>query len=78
MDERLTWNEIVEQYPQQYVYLIDIIWEDDRAQDVQSAVVIHATARNDDIEYVNRAVRGECVEEYTDLEGMATMGVLTL
>ena len=78
MGDRLSWEDIVALYPAHYVYLTDIVWLNDRGQDVQSAVVIHATERNDDLEYITRAINGECVELYTDLENMAPMGFLTV
>ena len=78
MGKRLSWEDIVALYPAQYVYLTDIVWLNDRGQDVQSAVVIHATERNDDVEYINRSVKGECVERYTDIENMTPMGFLTV
>lgn len=37
MEKRLTWNEIVEQYPDTWVGLIDINWEDE--SNIESAVV---------------------------------------
>ena len=78
MNKRLSWDEIVKLFPKQYVYLTDVQWKDNKGQTVSSAIVIHATTRNDDEEYILKSVRGECVEEYTDHEGMASMGGLAL
>lgn len=78
MNTRMTWNEIVEKYPKQYVYLTEIEWDNSLGQKVSSAIVIHATPRNDDVKYIEKAINGECVEEYTDHAGMTPMGVLSL
>ncbi len=37
MNERLTWDEIAEKYPDQWVGLVDVDWKDDA--NVRSAVV---------------------------------------
>ena len=78
MAERMTWDEIVNAYPKQFVYLTGLQRADENDPTTESAIVIHATDKNDEIEYIDRAVRGECVERYTDLAEMAPMGVLTL
>lgn len=75
---RMTWNEIIEQYPHQFVYLVDIRREVIDGKRVETAEVIHATPDNDDDEYIRRSVRGECVERYTDMEEIVPMGALSL
>lgn len=74
----MTWDEIVQKYPKQYVYLVDVQWEHGKGQNVKSAIVIYATEKNDEEEYIQKSIAGECVEEYTDHSELSTMGVLSL
>lgn len=64
MSERLTWKEIKEKYPKQYVYLSDVEWAPDNDTTIQSAVVSYA-ANDHDEEYLLRTVEGEFTERYT-------------
>ena len=78
MAQRMTWGEIVRAYPQQFVYLTDIQRDDDEKPETESAVVLYATPQNDNMDYIMRSARGECVERYTDIEAVAPMGALVL
>lgn len=39
-DDPMTWTEICEQYPETWVYLVDIEWDPRRALDIRSARVV--------------------------------------
>lgn len=41
MNERLTWNQIRQKYPDSWVKLINVEWETENHATVQSAVVDH-------------------------------------
>ena len=75
MSERLTWNEIKEKYPKQYVYLSDVEWSPDNDTTIQSAVVSYA-ANDHDEEYLLRTVEGEFTERYTAPGTTLQMGAL--
>ena len=56
-NERLTWDEIKKKYPDKWVGMSNIEWED--ASNVRSAVVIGASDDNDD--FLRRQFVGEDV-----------------
>ena len=75
MSERLTWNEIKEKYPKQYVYLSDIEWAPDNDATILTAVVSFAAAEHDEA-YLLRTVEGEFTERYTAPGTTLQMGAL--
>ena len=56
-ENRLTWDEIVKKYPDKWVGMSDIDWED--GTNVRSAVVIGASDDSDD--FLRRQFAGEDV-----------------
>ena len=56
-ENRLTWDEIAKKYPDKWVGLSKVEWEDD--SNVRSAVVIGAS--NDEDEFLRRQFNGEDV-----------------
>ena len=67
MEKRLTWEEIVKQYPEQWVGLMDVEWEDG---DIKTAIVLysHLTKKQAlNMEYVSN---GEILAETTYDQGM--------
>ncbi|MBR2216441.1 MAG: hypothetical protein IJ849_11910 [Selenomonadaceae bacterium] len=56
-NERLTWNEIAAKYPDKWVGLSQIDWEDD--SNIRSAVVIGTS--NSDHAFLPRQIAGEDV-----------------
>ena len=56
-EKRMTWDEIVEKYPDKWVGMSDIDWED--GANVRSAVVIGASDKSDD--FLRRQFAGEDV-----------------
>ncbi|MBR2215749.1 MAG: hypothetical protein IJ849_08340 [Selenomonadaceae bacterium] len=56
-EERMTWDEIVKKYPDKWVGMSKIDWEDD--SNVRSAVVIGVS--DDDDDFLRRQFSGEDV-----------------
>ena len=50
MNERLTWDEIVEKYPDQWVGLVDVDWED--GANVRSAIVKYTDKGQQSLQYL--------------------------
>ena len=73
-EERLTWEEIVRRYPDQWVGLKDVEWEPDNDATISSAVVYRVGNPTD--EDVMRAISGAAYERYTTPDRVLQMGVL--
>ena len=74
MLERLTWEEIESKYPDKWVGLSEVDWED--SSNVRSAIVLGTSDTGD--EYLRRQIRGEDVYTvYTTPNNLCPLGVLT-
>jgi len=47
MAQRLTWKEIQEKYPDQWVGLVDIVWQDE--SNIESAIVKYADKSKEEL-----------------------------
>ncbi len=74
MSERLTWEEIQEKYPDQWVGMVDVKYMDDDGVSVESGVVKYVDTPEYDL--LMMAVRGEAVVRYTNPDGVMQVGVL--
>ena len=73
MSERLTWEEIEKRYPDKWVGLSEVEWED--SSNVRSAVVLGSSDTGD--EYLHRQIKGEDVYTvYTTPNNLCPLGVL--
>lgn len=71
--ERLSWDEIVQRYPDKWVGLSKVDWEDDA--NVRSAVVIGA--KDDEYDFLKRQFAGEDVYTvYTTPNNLCPLGFL--
>ena len=74
MEKRMTWEEIKENYPDQWVGLSKVEW-DGHAPNVQSAVVEYAG--NSGSEPLRKQIAGEDIETvYTTPDNLGPFGVL--
>lgn len=48
MPERMTWDEMVEKYPDKWVVLTDVKFEDEGHADVESAVVVQVLSDDEE------------------------------
>lgn len=76
MEERLSWNEIVQLYPNQWVRLSDVEWEPDNAATVRSAVV-EQVGNPTEQDWIDVGL-GRSVVEYTTPNRVPTMGALMI
>ena len=73
MNQRMTWEEIKETYPDKWVGLSKIEWKD--GANVRSAVVEYVG--NDDHEPLKRQIAGEDIEAvYTTPDNLCPLGIL--
>ena len=73
MDKRLTWEEIEAQYPDQWVGLSNVEWED--GANVRSAVVLGGSQTGD--EFLEKQLKGEDVFTiYTTPNNLCPLGIL--
>ena len=77
MGERLSWDKIVEKFPNNYVYLMDVEYSDGPGLGIESAIVVYASDTFDN-PYVSKALSGEVEEFYTTPDCKFQMGALTL
>ncbi len=73
MDERLTWDEIVEKYPDQWVGLTDVEWEDEA--NVRSAVVRYTDLSSSELARMQIRDRN-LYSVYTTPDHLAPLGVV--
>ena len=74
MNQRLTWDEIESKYPDQWVGLTDVEWQD--AANVRSAVVSYTDKEMDKNDIFMKQASGEGVYSvYTTPDNLAPLGI---
>lgn len=74
-EKRMSWNEIMEKFPDQWVGLIDVEW--DNASTVKSAIVKYSDKSKDELAWMQ--LEGDIqVSEYTTPNNIFSVGGLTL
>lgn len=76
MAERLTWKEIQEKYPDQWVGLVDVKYIDDDGISVESAVIKYLDKTKGEL--TRLALQGEVVSRYTTPDHIFQLGAVTL
>ena len=72
---RMTWKEIMEKYPDQWVGLVDVEW--DNASTVKTAVVKYSDKGKNDL--LRMQIKGDIqTSRYTALNNVFSVGGLTL
>lgn len=77
MSERLTWKQIQEKYPDQWVGLADVRYQNDDGISVKSAVVKYTDKTKSEL--TRLVLQGEIISRHTNPEGhlqLGTMGVI--
>lgn len=69
--QRLTWKEIQEKYPDQWVGLVDVTWQDE--SNIESAIVKYAD--KDKEELLVMQIRGEIFSCYTTPDNVFQLGM---
>ena len=74
MAERLTWKQIQEKYPDQWVGLVDVQYRDDDGISVESAVVKYTDKTKSELTRI--VLKGEIVSRHTNPEGHLQLGAV--
>lgn len=74
MSERLTWKQIQEKYPDQWVGLVDVKYIDDDGISVESAVVKYADKTQGEL--TEMVLEGKIVSRHTNPDGHLQLGVI--
>ena len=65
MNERLTWEQIAERYPGQWVGLVDVELEPDNDATIASAVVKYTDKTKDELTMMQIETKGQMIAIYT-------------
>ena len=71
--ERLTWEQIQEQYPDQWVGLSDVQYMDNDGVSVESAVVKYADKTKSEL--TRLVLKGEIISRHTNPDGRLQFGI---
>lgn len=74
MTERMTWKEIQEKYPDQWVGLTDVEYVNDDGVSVESAVVKYTDKSKSEL--TRLAIKGEIVSRYTTPDNIFQLGIV--
>ena len=74
MTKRMTWAEITAAYPNQWVGLTDVVWED--SSNIGSAVVTYTNRNKDDLQMEQFKTKGKMMAVYTNPNRLFELGVL--
>lgn len=74
MAERLTWEEIQEKYPDQWVGLIDVEYELNNQASIKSAVVQYTDKTKGEL--TRMMLDGEIISRYTTPDNIFQLGVM--
>lgn len=73
-NERLTWKQIQEKYPDQWVGLVDVEYEPDNPASIKSAVVEYSDMKKSDC--TRMTVLGEIIGRYTTPDNLFQLGMI--
>lgn len=74
LEERLTWREIQEKYPEQWVGLTDVEYKPDNDASIRSAIVKYTDKSKDEL--TEMMLNGECISRYTTPDGIFQLGMV--
>ena len=75
-DERLSWEEIAEKYPDQWVGLTEVEYEAEGSPTIESAVVKYTGRSKFDLTHMQIVTKGKVIARYTNPNGVFQLGVL--
>ena len=76
MSERMTWKEIMTEYPDQWVGLVDVEHEKNNSSTIISAVVKHTGRSKNELTLEQIQTNGKMLARYTTPENTFQLGVL--
>lgn len=74
MENRLTWKEIVDRFPDKWVGLVDVEWEDEA--NVKSAVVKYCDKSRDELLRLQIREEKELYSTYTTPDNVCQIGIV--
>lgn len=75
MTERMTWREIKEKYPDQWVGLVDVEFEEDNKSTIKTAIVKYTDKTADELGML--AIKGEkIIPKHTNPDGDFQLGMM--
>lgn len=74
MEERLTWEQIQEKYPDRWVGLVDVKYVNDDGVSVESAIVKYTDKSKDELTIM--ALDGKVVSRYTTPDNVFQLGMV--
>ena len=75
MKERMTWEEIQEKYPDQWVGLSDVEYEPDNNATIKSAIVKFTDKTKDELTMMQVQTNGEILGRYTTPDNIFQLGL---
>lgn len=72
--QRMTWEEIQEKYPDNWVGLVDVKYVDDDGISIESAVIKYLDKSKSEL--TKKALNGEIVSRYTTPDNIFQLGML--
>ena len=76
MNERLTWEEIAQKYPDQWVGLCDVEHEPDNSSTIKSAIVKYIGRSKKELTLEQIKTNGKVLARYTNPNGLFQLGAL--
>ena len=75
MKERMTWEEIQEKYPDQWVGLSDVEYEPDNNATIKSAIVKFTDKTKDELTMMQVQTNGKILGRYTTPDNIFQLGI---
>ena len=76
MNERLTWSQIQEKYPNQWVGLAEVEHEPENASTIRSAVVLYVNKSKKELTLEQIKTNGKVLARFTNPDKMFQLGAL--
>lgn len=73
-EERLTWEQIQEKYPDQWVGLLDVKYEENDGITIESAIIGYTGLSMDTL--TKMMLHGKCVARYTTPDHVFSLGMI--
>lgn len=74
VNERMTWEQIQMKYPDQWVGLVDVRYQNDDGISVESAIVKYTNKKKSEL--TRLVLKGEIIARHTNPEGYIQLGMV--
>jgi len=76
MEDRMTWGEIQEKFPDQWVGLVDVEYEADNDSTIKSAIVRYVNMSKDELTLMQIQTDGRVLGRYTTPDNKYQLGTV--